>query len=88
MDLERRRRAQELFQRALDLPHPKRRAWVEAACGKDAELASRVLALLDDDEAEGSSLLDRDRAQVVWSVLGTGPPVPAAGFTRFNTPDR
>ena len=44
--LDRFRRADALFDAALDLPEAERSAYVERACGDDAALCSEVRALL------------------------------------------
>ncbi len=60
-------RIQSLFHDVADLPEPAQRAFLKAACD-DAELVADVLALVEED-ARGSSLLDRDLAQVANEVL-------------------
>ncbi len=52
-----RRRA--LFERALDLPAPERRSFVERECVDDPELARDVLQLLDEDADPVDALVER-----------------------------
>ena len=61
-------RVQTLFHNAADLPETERRAYVIRECGEDAELAGEVLAMLEED-ARGSSLLDRGVARVAQNML-------------------
>ncbi|HUI41948.1 MAG TPA: serine/threonine-protein kinase [Terriglobia bacterium] len=73
MESSRWERIQILFHGAAELPEPERRAFLAAACSDDASLLADVLALLDED-ARGSSLLDRDLAQVAHQVLDESSP--------------
>jgi non-specific serine/threonine protein kinase/serine/threonine-protein kinase len=50
MDSQRWQRFKDIFQAALDLPRPERAAFVNEACGEDAELRSDVLSLLASEE--------------------------------------
>jgi serine/threonine protein kinase/tetratricopeptide (TPR) repeat protein len=59
---------QVLFHGAADLPESERRAFLAVACGGDDSLAADVLALLAED-ADGSSVLDRDLAEVAHQIL-------------------
>ena len=68
MDSARWERIQSLFHDVADLPEPAQRAFLKTACGDDNELAADVLALVEED-ARGTSLLDRDLAQVANEVL-------------------
>jgi WD40 repeat protein len=74
------RRVKELFVAALDLPDPQaRQAFLERACGDDADLRHRLGVLLKahDDPA---SALDRPLAEVGPADAGeTSPPAPADG---------
>ncbi|MEM1450352.1 MAG: tetratricopeptide repeat protein [Planctomycetota bacterium] len=51
-EIERHRRAGELFLEVCDLPHDERLPRVDAACGDDAQLRALVLELLAADETE------------------------------------
>jgi eukaryotic-like serine/threonine-protein kinase len=68
MDSTRWERIQSLFHDVADLPEPEQRTFLKTACGDDEELAAEVLALVEED-ARGSSLLDRDLAHVAHDVL-------------------
>jgi len=61
-------RIQSLFHNVADLPEPEQHAFLKTACGDDDQLITDVLALVEED-ARGSSLLDRDLAQVANEVL-------------------
>ena len=61
-------KVQALFHEAAELPVGEQRGFLEARCGNDAALVSQVLTLLQED-ASGSSLLDRDVAHVAQQVL-------------------
>src|ERR1041385_2517107 len=82
---------QALFHRAADLPLAAQRAFVETECGGDPALAAEVLALLEED-ARGSSLLDRGLAGVAHDLLeGAAGGLPHTAFgpdrksTRLNS---
>jgi eukaryotic-like serine/threonine-protein kinase len=62
MNPERREQIEELFEAALDHPHAARRAWVEHACGDDAELREEVQALLAAHEIAGRVFAPPDEA--------------------------
>jgi eukaryotic-like serine/threonine-protein kinase len=68
MDSTRWERIQTLFHEVADLPEPEQRVFLKAACGDDDVLVADVLALVEED-ARGTSLLDRDLAQVAQQVL-------------------
>jgi serine/threonine protein kinase/tetratricopeptide (TPR) repeat protein len=68
MDSTRWERIQTLFHEVADLPEPEQRALLESSCADDNGLMADVLALLEED-ARGTSLLDRDLAQVAHDVL-------------------
>ena len=68
MDSERWHRIQSLFHDAADVPQDEQKAFLEAACGDDEELALEVLAMLDQD-ARGHSLLDRNLADIAQETL-------------------
>ncbi len=67
MDAERWSKVQELFHEAGARSTTEREAFLERACGGDAELASEVRALLREDA--GASVLDGGMAQVAQAVL-------------------
>jgi eukaryotic-like serine/threonine-protein kinase len=67
-DAERWERIQALFHAALEMPEPEQASFVRGECGQDEELATDVLALLEED-ARGGSLLDRDLARVAHEML-------------------
>jgi serine/threonine protein kinase/tetratricopeptide (TPR) repeat protein len=69
MDTLRWERIQALFHDAADLPESEQQPFLNAACNQDATLVADVLSLLRED-AQGSSLLDRDAAHVAHVVLG------------------
>src|ERR1700728_941485 len=69
MDSTRWNRIQAVFHEAADLPRSEHRAYLRLACEGDESLIAEVEALLNED-AQGSSLLDRDVAVVVAEILG------------------
>jgi serine/threonine protein kinase/tetratricopeptide (TPR) repeat protein len=73
MDSARWERIQILFHEAADLAEPEQRAFLKTACSDDGLMAD-VLALLEED-ARGTSLLDRDLAHVAHDVLDEAAPV-------------
>jgi eukaryotic-like serine/threonine-protein kinase len=79
MDAARWERIQAVFHDAVDRPPPERPALVTALCHGDADLASAVLELLEED-AHGGSLLDRDVAHVADRLLAepVDAPLPCA----------
>jgi serine/threonine protein kinase/Tfp pilus assembly protein PilF len=68
MDSTRWERIQSLFHEVADLSEAEQQSFLRTACGDDQELVADVLALVEED-ARGSSLLDRDLAQVAQEVL-------------------
>jgi serine/threonine-protein kinase len=72
---------QALFHDAADLPEPEQRAFLKTACNGDDELMAHVLSLLQED-AHGSSLLDRDVAHVAHQVLSEANP--PSSFKEFG----
>jgi serine/threonine-protein kinase len=68
MDSTRWQRIQSLFHDATDLPQSERRSFLHAACTDDPELASEVIALLEQDSGS-DSLLDRKLADVAHHTL-------------------
>jgi serine/threonine protein kinase len=73
MDSARWEQIQTLFHEVADLSPPEQRTLLNAACGDDQELVAEVLALAEED-ARGTSLLDRDLAHVAEQVLDEGMP--------------
>jgi eukaryotic-like serine/threonine-protein kinase len=63
------KQVQELFHAAADLPAQEQRAFLKNACGENDALVGEVLALLAED-AQGSSLLDRDVSHVAGQFFG------------------
>jgi len=68
MDSTRWDQIQELFHEAADLPRPQKHAFLQSACGENADLMADVLALLEED-ARGSSMLDSDVAHMAHELL-------------------
>ncbi len=81
MDSDRWQQIQTLFHEAVELPAAKQRDFLQASCGDDQQLLADVLAMLEED-ARGSSLLDRDVAHVVSEVLIE--PVSSFPFKEFG----
>ena len=75
MDSTRWRRIQSLFHGAAGVPQAEQKEFLEAACGNDEELIGEVLAMLDQD-ASGSSLLDRRLADIAQETLAESLPAP------------
>src|SRR5712692_6081319 len=82
MDSTRWERIQTLFHEAADQPAPQRLSFLKTASGGDEQLIADVLALLEED-ARGSSLLDRDVAQVAGQILGQAA-APSLPFQEFG----
>ena len=82
MDSARWNKIQEVFHDAADLPKSEHRAYLRIACDGDEELIAEVEALLNED-ASGSSLLDRDVANVAHEILGGAAPQ-APPFQNFG----
>jgi serine/threonine protein kinase/Flp pilus assembly protein TadD len=82
MDSTRWERIQSLFHDVADLPEPERQTFLKAACGDDRGLIAEVLALVEED-ARGTSLLDRDLAHVAHQVLDQAVPL-ALPFKEFG----
>src|SRR5271170_5857016 len=76
------KRIQDLFHAAADLPPQEQRAFLKSACGDNDALAAEVLALLAED-SHGSSLLDRDVAQVAGQVFDESS-TPSFSFKEFG----
>jgi serine/threonine protein kinase/tetratricopeptide (TPR) repeat protein len=68
MDSDRWQRIQRLFHEALDLPHSDRHTFLQSACVDDQDLAAEIMSMLEQD-AGGSSLLDRNLAEVAHQTL-------------------
>jgi eukaryotic-like serine/threonine-protein kinase len=69
MDTARLRQIQSVFLEASDLPQTQRESFVKNLCGEDTELASEVLAMLQED-ARTDSVLDSGVAQIAHEMLG------------------
>ncbi|MEM7356288.1 MAG: serine/threonine-protein kinase, partial [Acidobacteriota bacterium] len=82
MSPERWARVKELFDQALERDPKERAAFLEQACGDDAEIRREVESLLASD-AEGATLLDRPVAEVLGELI----PRPATGrlFGAYRT---
>jgi eukaryotic-like serine/threonine-protein kinase len=84
MDSTRWERIQTLFHDAADLPRSEQGAFLQSACGEDSGLVADVLAMLEED-ARGTSLLDRDMAHVAHQVLEeAGPQLPFKEFGPYR----
>src|SRR5690349_5252793 len=85
MDSARWERIQALFHEAAEQPAPQQLSFLKAASGGDSELIADVMALLEED-ARGSSLLDRDVAQVADQMLSAAaaPPLPFQDFGPYR----
>jgi serine/threonine-protein kinase len=73
MTRERRRRIEELFEAALDVPEAERGSWLEVRCGGDADLLRMVKALLAASERTGG-LLEKDARGAIHSALEQSSP--------------
>jgi len=83
MDNTRWQRIQSLFHGATELPEPERRGFLNAECGDDPELASEVIAMLEQDAA-GESLLDRNLADVAHQALAVCHDIPIKDFGPYR----
>jgi eukaryotic-like serine/threonine-protein kinase len=70
MDSSRWQSVQALFHEAAGLPESEQRAFVDSRSSGDAALAADVMALLEED-ARGSSMLDRDISYVADQILNS-----------------
>jgi serine/threonine protein kinase/tetratricopeptide (TPR) repeat protein len=61
-------RIQELFHETVELPATERISYLKSACGDDQQLFEEVSALLEQD-ARGTSLLDRDLAEIAQESI-------------------
>ena len=73
---------QDLFHAAADLPPQEQHTFLKNACGENNALAAEVLALLAED-SKGSSLLDRDVAQIAGQVFDESS-APSLAFKEFG----
>jgi serine/threonine protein kinase len=83
MDSARWNRIQSVFHEAADLPRSEHRAYLRLACEGDESLIAEVEALLSED-AQGSSLLDRDVAAVAHEILGDSAAQQQPPFQNFG----
>jgi serine/threonine protein kinase len=83
MDSARWNRVQAVFHGAADLPRSEHPAYLRVACEGDESLIAEVEALLNED-AQGSSLLDRDVAVVVDEILGDSAAQQQPPFQNFG----
>ncbi|HTA51464.1 MAG TPA: serine/threonine-protein kinase [Candidatus Acidoferrum sp.] len=83
MDSARWNRIQAVFHEAADLPRSEHRAYLRVACEGDESLIAEVEALLNED-AQGSSLLDRDVAVVAHEILGDSAAQQQPPFQNFG----
>jgi serine/threonine protein kinase len=83
MDSARWNRIQAVFHEAADLPRSEHRAYLRLACEGDESLIAEVEALLSED-AQGSSLLDRDVAVVAHEILGDSAAQQQPPFQNFG----
>jgi len=83
MDSTRWNRIQAVFHEAADLPRSEHRAYLRLACEGDESLIAEVEALLSED-AQGSSLLDRDVAVVAHEILGDSAAQQQPPFQNFG----
>jgi serine/threonine-protein kinase len=74
---------QELFHRAADMPIGEQRAFLSSICNGDHELMSEVVGMLEED-AKGTSLLERDVASLASNVLTPASDSPAS-FPEFGS---
>jgi serine/threonine-protein kinase len=75
MDSVRWQTIQTLFHQAADRPEAERRSFLESQCADDAVLVSEVMILLEED-ARGTSLLDRNIGQLADQILHQPPGAP------------
>ena len=83
MDSTRWQRIQSLFHDATELPPSQRQSFLNAACGADVELASEVIAMLEQDSA-GNSMLDRKLADVARHTLAVRGEFPLRDFGPYR----
>jgi eukaryotic-like serine/threonine-protein kinase len=83
MDSARWERIQTLFHEAADLPPAQQHAFLQENCGDDPSLVAEVVQLLRED-AEASSMLERDVAHVAHEVLGDGSTPAGEQFGRYR----
>lgn len=83
MDSARWQRIQALFHEAADLPPAQQHAFLQKKCGDDHALLADAANLLRED-AETSSLLERDVAEVAHEVLGDSATPEGEQFGRYR----
>src|ERR1700683_2600265 len=83
MDSARWNRIQAVFHEAADLPRSEHRAYLRLACEGDESLIAEVEALLSED-AQATSLLDRDVAVVAHEILGGSAAAQQPPFQNFG----
>jgi len=83
MDSARWQRIQTLFHETADLPPAQQHAFLQENCGDDQALFAEVVQLLRED-AEASSMLERDVAHVAHEVLGDGSTPAGEQFGRYR----
>lgn len=78
-------RLQEMFHAAADLPPSQQREYLQSACDGDDALINQVLSMLEQD-ANGSSLLDRDLAEIAHDAVAVETVTPShKHFGRYRT---
>src|SRR2546422_9961778 len=86
-----RRREEEIVEAALPLPPEQRVAYLQEACGADAQLRERAKALLNAQEA-AATLLELpprpDRPNPTTNPTRTPPENPAATMANTNLPQK
>jgi serine/threonine-protein kinase len=75
------RRAEELFHAALERPPETRRAFIDEACGDDAELRRQVGVLVSREEKAGS-FLETPAFDDITATLPAGGSLVARQFVR------
>ena len=83
MDNARWQRIQNLFHRATDLSPVEQQTFVRTACGDDTELASEVIAMIE-QESSSNSLLDRKLADVAHQTLTANGDIPLKEFGPYR----
>jgi serine/threonine protein kinase len=85
VDPERWQTIERLFHQALDVPASHRAAWLQAACGDDAELRSEVHSLLQSDSDQPDEFLKR---QVATAIVATAKQLDREDLPRMVGPYR
>src|ERR1700751_5181940 len=83
MDSARWQRIQTLFHEAADLPPAQQHRFLQENCGDDQTLVAELVQLLRED-AEASSMLERDVAHVAHEVLSDGSAPSGEQFGRYR----